>query len=192
MKIKNLLVFLFFLCSTCLFSKPLIDGYSNKNEIPETSKTAMEIMDQTIQSLSLKYNIHACGFGMDEDKGFTYLEITFEVFRPLERDKARIMLIDCLDVFLKNINTNEKIKPHLKTHPFTFKNVGIVFYIADANNRDLVHPDICVAAARSSGIYYRTNDPETGRYKEKYEETHEEALALIKKQLATRLQNKNE
>lgn len=190
MKLKNLLIFLFLLKISFLFSNQLNNKYKDANKISEADKTAMHIIDETSKSLSIKYNLHACGFGMDEDKGLDYLEITFEVFRPLKIEKARSMLIDCLQVFLKNINNNEKIRPYLKTYPFTFKNVGIIFYISDTNHKDLVHPNICVAAARSSGIYYRTQDPEnTNRYKEKYEETHEEALELVRKFQASVFKN---
>jgi len=93
------------------------------------------------------------------------------------------MLIDCVEIFLNNINSNEAIRPHLKGYPFTYKNVGIVFYIADKSHEDLFHPNISVASCTSIGVYFRTNDPENiHRYKGRYKETHEEALELVKKQ----------
>lgn len=152
---------------------------SSQENIPESDKIALNLIDQTGKSLSAKYGLHPCGFGIDN--GFEYLEISFEVFRVLTREEARSMLIDCTQTFINNINSDEKIRPHLKYYPVTFQNAGIEFYIRDKNNKDIFHPNVCVATCSASGVYFYTTDPVTDRFKEKSVETHEKALELVKK-----------
>jgi len=155
--------------------------FQNKKN-PEPTKAAMEIISETSNLLASKYNMIPCGNGINMDEKIEYLSIEFHVFRPLTKDKARAMLFDCIDAFLENINSNESIKSHLNNYPFIQKNVGVVFYITEKNYKYLYPPHICVAQCSPSGVYFMTNDPENKfQYKETYEETHEEALALVKK-----------
>jgi len=180
-KIKKIIPLLIILLSGSLIVHPFLNGSSHREQIPEPDKTALNIIDQTINILSPKYDMHPIGFGMNGK--FEHLSIEFQIFRPLKKDEARAMLFDCIEIFLNNINSNETIRPHLKDYPFTYKNVGIVFYIADKNHEDLFHPNISVAACTSFGISFDTKDPENiHRYKGRYKETHEEALELVKKQ----------
>lgn len=179
---KKILLFnsiaLFIICFICFSS---MKEPSNVKELPEADKIALNIIEQTISSLSSKHNIHGIGYGM---KGkFQGLDISFEVLRPLTKEQARIIILDCAEIFLGNINSNEKIKPYLKDLPFTLKNIGVTLFIKDTNSGDIFYPNICIAACTSRGVYFRTTDPQTDRFKETYEETHEEALALVKGQL---------
>ncbi|NGX36948.1 MAG: hypothetical protein K1000chlam2_00094 [Chlamydiae bacterium] len=176
---------IFYLVLFPLFFSQVI-GSAMQSEIPEPDLTVHQIMDDTIEILQKKYNIHPCGIGMNGK--FEYLEISFEVRRPLEKDEAREMLFDCADEFLKKINSNEKIRPYLKNYPFDLKNVGIVFFIKNIDRRDLFDPNISVSLTHHSGVVYFTNDPEnTFRYKKTYKETHEEALKLVNEYRAKKI-----
>jgi len=180
-KIKKIVPLLIILLSGCFIIHPILNGSSNREQIPESDKIALNIIDQTINILSPKYDMDPIGFGMNGK--FEHLSIEFQIFRPLKKDEARVMLMDCVEVFLNNINSNEAIRPHLKDYPFTYKNVGIVFYIRDKNHEKFFHPNISVARYSTGRVFFRTNDLEKKyQYKETYEETHEEALELVKKQ----------
>ena len=160
------------------------------NQLPEPDRIAHNIIDETIDILTKKHPIKPCGIGMNGK--FEYLEISFQVSEILNKQKARAMLFDCKEIFLEKINNNEKIQPYLKSHPFTFENVGIVFYIGDEKNNDVFHPEISVARWSSNGVSFKTTDKENiYRFKEVYQETHEEALALVKKNQIAQ-QSKNE
>ena len=179
-KVSRLLVSLFFL----LFFVDLSAGNILDDQIPEPDRIAFEIINETVDILTKKYPLELCGTGMNGK--FEYLEISFEVSKILDRQKAREMLIDCVEIFLEKINTNEKIQPYLIAKPFTFENAGIVFFIRDEKNNRVFHPAITVAACSSHGISFRTKEKENiFQYKEVYEETHEEALAHLKQSRKT-------
>ncbi|NGX48322.1 MAG: hypothetical protein K1000chlam3_01713 [Chlamydiae bacterium] len=167
----------FFLLTILLFVQ---FGTFSNILIPEPDATVHDVMDKTIDILAKKYNLNPCGIGMNGK--FEYLEISFQIRKNLNRDEIRTMLMDCGEEFLKNVNSCEKIKPYLKPNPFTIKNTGIVLFIRDENNNDVIHPEICDAALDNGEISYHTQSKENRfRYKETYEESYEEASALLEK-----------
>jgi hypothetical protein len=121
--------------------------------------------------------------GVGMEKRFLRLELCFQVQRKMSKDEARDLLFVCAEELMNDINANERLRPYLLEYPFTLKNVEICFYLSDSDGKDLYHPDICVAAFKSYGLYFRTNDPDNEfKYLETSEETHEEALALARGQ----------
>jgi len=164
------------------FGLLLFSNIAFSHKISDPNQVAMKMIDETASFLGSKYDIISCGNGIDMDEQIEYLQISFHIFRKLPIDEARAMLFDCIDTFLEKINSDESIKPHLQDHPFTLKNVGIVFYISEKEYKDVLHPNICVARCSTSGVFFCTQDPENSyRYKDRIKETHEEALALVKK-----------
>ncbi|NGX48167.1 MAG: hypothetical protein K1000chlam3_01557 [Chlamydiae bacterium] len=168
--------------------------FYNKSEvknIPEPDLIAFKVIDQTSELLKEKYGLHPFGHGM-KDK-FEYLEIIFNIARPLSKEEAREILIDSTYIFLEKINTNKELKKYLKEYPFTFKNAGITLHIYGHEKEELFHPNICTAACTASGLRFYTNDPDDSfKFKETTEETHEEALDLVKKQNQIAQQSKDE
>ena len=159
--------------------------------IPEPDQIALNQIKETSEKLKKTYNINPIGYGMDGK--FEYLEISFEAFRNLPKKQARELLINCVEEFMNDINSNEKLRPHLKEYPFTLKNVGIVFYISDSTGKDFYDPNLCVAGCTKNGLRFKTNDPnQKYKYKETTEETHEEALDLVKKQKQLAQKSKDE
>jgi len=184
-KIITKITILFSLIVLMLNSKAI----SIQTEISEPDATVHEIMDNTIATLAKKYNLNPCGIGMNGK--FEYVEISFQTHRSMEKDEIRVILLDCTDVFLKNINSCEKIRPYLKDYPFTNKNAGIVLFIHDEKDYDVFHPQICCASSDRGEISYHTQSKDNlFRYKETYEETYEQALDIVKKQIAQKKPDK--
>ncbi len=180
--------FILFLFVFLISSIEKHSAFSNEIQMPQEDQKVHEIIDSTIQSIKNNYNLLPCGMGIEGK--FNYLEISFETNKLLEKDDARQILTECVEEFLKKINTNE-IRNYLKPYPFTHENVGIIIYINDENRSEPLHPKIALASASKGRIIYRTIDPKnTFSFKEKYEETYEQALDLVKKQLAQKTSDK--
>jgi len=180
MKTNLVLLGLLFAFSPVFFCASVTDMFPDKEEIPEPDQVMMRIIDQTTNELEKKYHIHSCGIGMSGK--FKYVCIEFQIFKELTKDESRAMLLDCIEIFLEKINANEKIRKYLVTYPFTKKNVGICFYIRNRNKEETFHPEICVTEWSARGVTFYTRDPEKKYgYKEILEETHEEAIELVKK-----------
>lgn len=160
--------------TTSMFSK------SVNERIPKDDKIALAIIDETAATLKRRHKLHPCGFGMGGMELFKTLDIQFQVIGTLSREKARVILLDCVEEFLKNINSNEEIKPLLINYPFSHENVSLTLFIRDKNNNKLYHPNISVVSFRRRGLEFITNDPDNEyKYKEEYLETYQEACQLV-------------
>lgn len=160
---------------------PFLQMFPDKNQIPESDQLMIKIMDSAVNEVEKKYGLYGIGFGMRGKNKFEGISLEFQMDRQVTKDEARAILLDCANIFSEKINKNELIKPHLMEYPIDNKNVGITFYIEDENQTKVFHPNICVACWSRKGVYFRTNDPDVEYgYKETAEETHEEALELVK------------
>lgn len=157
-----------------LFNKSEMQGLSEPTQI------VYQIINETSLELSKKYLLRPIGLGVN--KGYEYLEISFQIFEPLSKDEARIILLDSVRIFIENVNNSNKLKPYLKKNPYSIEEVGIVIYIRGKNNEDLVHPRISIASLTRGELRFSTNDPENlMKFKERTKETYEEALAHVEK-----------
>jgi len=112
---------------------------------------------------------------------FLRLDLCFVVHRKLSKDEARELLFVCAEEFMNDVNANEELRPYLLEFPFTLKNVGISFYFQEEDGAEFHHPDLSYAAWRSGKMEFATKDPKkNGSFQVFDQETHEEALALIK------------
>jgi hypothetical protein len=139
----------------------------------------MDQIDKSGAKLEKAYDILHVGYKM---KGkFLHLELCFDVPRKMSKNESRKLLLNCAQEFMNDINANEELRPYLLEYPFTLHNVGINFYLGESDGADLYHPNYSFAACRPRGIEFITTDPvKKCGFKQVDEETHEEALALIK------------
>jgi len=158
-----------------------IDIWQEENHSSPSEKAVIQVINKTADTIEKKYNITRTGYGVNGD--IKFLEICFQIAHPMKKNEARKVLLDCQGIFLSNINSSEKLRPALKNYPFGNENAGIKFFFSTPSGGEIFHPNICVAAINKRGLYFRTDDPENEfRYKETYQETHEEAIAKVKAQ----------
>lgn len=123
------------------------------------------------ESSGLMDSVNMLGFGLD-------------INRPLTREEARVILLDCIQELITTVNENEQIRPFLKNYPFTTKNIRVSVYSSQPDWGFVYDPYITVASiSESNEVYYRTKDKDPAKkyvYKNEYHESYEEALALVK------------
>lgn len=176
---KKIAIFLFILIICCSFVGFFFNN-SGDDEMPLKDQIALKVINETAKTIEKKYKLHPIGTAMSGMDKFRSLGIQFETEGLLSKEQARVLLIACVQELLKNINSNEEIKPLLINNPFTHENVSFTLFIRDKNNNKLYHPNISVAALGSCGLEFITNDPDNEfKYKEKCQETYEEAYQLV-------------
>ena len=75
-------------------------------------------------------------------------------------DQARELLVDCVELFLAEINSNEKMRPYLFNQPFSVEDIGITIFIHDEKGKKLFDPYISVVSLDWGKVSFRTNDPD--------------------------------
>jgi hypothetical protein len=102
------------------------------------------------------------------------LSTDFEVIQEaFEVEKARELIIEGTQKFLKSINTNPHVTPHLNHYPFTSKDLDYSVGIVDKDFNLLGHVFIC-----KGKVLYSKTDPSENLCRV-HEESYEEALERV-------------
>lgn len=142
---------------------------------------AHNITGKVSKKLEKKHKMSLFGTGGGMMHCVEMMSMSFEIYRSLNLDEARRLIIDCVKEYAQAINNDEKIRPYLKTYPF--KNVHIVVYIENSDGSNIYHPDICIVSYENKKVVYRTKDKNKKYgYKSEWSETFEEALQIIQQQ----------
>ncbi len=128
-----------------------------------------------------KYNMKPCGSGVAMPGGpIQEVTLCFETKHTYTKEQLRDLLIKFSGEFLRLVIENKEIQEFLKEKPFIIKNIEIIIYNHDENGFSLKDPQISVANISQGRLYYKTVDPEDSfKYKNKYQESYEEALKIL-------------
>jgi hypothetical protein len=153
-----------------------------KPKARDYADVAREIRGKAGRSLSKKHKMEFVGVSGGMMDSVYMIGLRFQMRRPMEREEARMRLVDCAEELIEAVNSNEEIRPHLQDFPFTTKNIEVVIFISDETGRGLYDPDISVVSlGESDDIYYYTNDQSNpNKYKHQYRESYQEARTKVK------------
>jgi len=157
--------------------------FSRGTDLNNPAEIAGDILDNTEAfALKKKFPLHACGTGMMMPSGVVQkLTLCFQSKTLLTRNQLRVLLIECGEELLQQINSNKHIQRFLVKNPFTIKEVSIVIYNKDKEGNTPYDPLIVTADISGSILTFFTKDPQDKWvYKNEFEETYEEALEIIK------------
>ncbi len=147
---------------------------------PDYAVLAEKIQKEKAGIFSNRYNMILVAEGGDMMDTVNVFRLHFELKGPLSKDKLRKILVDCVEELLEGINSEPRLKGHLKMEPFTEEGVDIALFVVDAKGEEVAHPEISVAAARRSTIKYKTADlANPNVYKSETEESYEQAKRLV-------------
>ena len=124
------------------------------------------------------YLIASGGQMMDNIK---VVHLSFDLKKKVEIEEARIMLIEMTQKFIKQVNSDEIIRPHLNNYPFSHLNAEFTLNFKDNHHIYLNEGIACVMMGKDK-IYYAISDSIEGPLKVIYEENYIEALEKVKAQ----------
>jgi len=175
----NIFIFLnsFFLNASSFNDTQTVSN-KQKNQAVKESSLIMKCLDKASNEIEKKYRFSAIGYGVSG----TYKEVSldFQVFSPLSEEETRYLLFDCSEILIKNLNLHAAENPSSQKK-YSYKDVGIGFFIYGKKHEDLFDPQICCARLAGDRLYFRTQEPKNFCYVKYIEETHEEARALVEK-----------
>ncbi|MDF2549907.1 MAG: Conserved hypothetical rane protein, partial [Chlamydiales bacterium] len=111
-----------------------------------------------------------------------FLNLNFNVYRKLEKEEIRVLMVDSVKAFLNHINEKKDLTPCLSDVPFTLKNIRLNFFFKDRNKKDLNYPAIGLACIDgSNGLTYLMFDGKNSRSVKREEESFEDAIKALEK-----------
>ncbi len=150
-----------------------------EHQSPRYVQLAHEITDKTAKKLEKKKGLVLVGTGGGMMNDIQMMMMGFSFYEVVSIEEARKLLIYSVELYLKRINTNEEIRPHLHDDPFTEKNVEIVIYFHDSKGYDVPKNNINIAAARDGSLIYYIDAPDTHGLKTIHRESYKEALNIV-------------
>jgi len=127
MKLKTFL----FLLVACFFFQTILQGNAvfDRHVSPEYVLIADTIIKEMAQKLSKRYEMKVIGEKTGMAKCINLVGLRFQKLGPLSKEKLREILVDCVEEFLQALNSNEKLRPHLKMYPFTSEGLDIAIFL---------------------------------------------------------------
>jgi hypothetical protein len=162
-------------------------GFVMSNRCPDYQPSKGEqlvnsILAKTAEIIKKKHNIKPSGAGAAMPGGpIKELTLCFDTKGPYSKEQLRGLLIKSAHELLKQVNECEAIQQFIKNPPFTIRNVEIIIYNNDKGGNDVYDPEISTGSISQGNLIYRTTDKDDDfKYKNRFEESYEEALKAIK------------
>jgi hypothetical protein len=172
-----------------LLISPLIFSFSffKSKKVRDYAEIAREIRAEVGTKLSKKHQMDQIGVGGGMMGSVYMIGLSFQIFHPMDRNEARMRIVDCVEELLAAVNSNEEIRPFLKDYPFTSKNVQVSIYSSYPDGREALDPYISVVSVYiSDNIHFSTVEADQSTYKHRYHEPYSEALAIVRSSMATK------
>ena len=173
---------IFILAFFGMVSLQVLSGDNSVNDDPVTLER--QLLARSSARLSLIYNFRCIGIGESVDGKIRMLGLSFECHRQLEKAEARRLLLTCVEDFLKDINSDDKLRPHLRNIPFTDKDIRFSIHFSYPDGNDVHTPLICSAFVSRGTVFFSTLDPHDPYKFYNENETFEEAVRIVESEKA--------
>ena len=155
--------------------------YPLQSEItPENEMIAHKISLETAKELHSRLNIEPIGVGGGMVGTIQTLSLSFRSYQILSLENARKLLIECVDTYLKKINTSSEVQPFLAEVPFTAHRVNLMFLVLEKNDHFKGANSLANFYIDNGKIVYKKYNTTTQKLEKVHEESYEEALAIVR------------
>src|SRR5262249_6511208 len=150
-----LLIFLFFLGIAIIsFMHSDID-----QEMSEESKMLYGFAAREGKELGKKYGMSFSGVGGGTDHGIWFITVCFQHYDSFfTEERARKLIIDCLQEFLEIANKDEALRPFLKVYPLKPENINMNIFNYTNDHNFIFYPYICTVSTSDGEIGLFTKD----------------------------------
>ena len=105
--------------------------------------------------------------------GIKKLTMSFQYYQSVNIETARQLLVDSVEKYLANINSNEDIRASLYEYPFTPKGIEIVIFFLNPNGSKVDPKKIWIAASNQGRVTYYTRSSRDAKLEALYTETYD-------------------
>ena len=168
---------MFFCVIACLAWQNL-----NLNRAPG-DKFTNQVISRVSKKLSKKYGLEISAIGGGEDKeGIWRITVHYHYYgAPLDLAKSRAIMVNIIELYLNEINNDEKIRPYLKNYPFLITNLNLALITNQIDGQWCFDPYMDTIGTMGDTIDYNTRDAENRlKYKNTIVEKYEDALRIVK------------
>jgi hypothetical protein len=145
----------------------------------EKVRISSEIRSKTAKKLKNEMGLIPFGFSGTMIHQIKELGLTFQYNQPVDLQQARRMLVRAENIFLNEINSNEKIRPYLIQYPFDSKNVEVMILLQKSDGSKVDQGELTLIVCRGGVLKYEIHNADTHLLSTIHEETFEEAVQRL-------------
>ena len=148
----------------------------------EKVRIANKVRSEAAKKIQNELGLIPCGFGGGMMHKIRNLHLAFFYYEPLDLKDSRKMLIQAVNIFLNEINSNEKIRPYLCEYPFLPKDISLIIVLKKPDGNKVDQGDFAILVFRDGIAQYKFHDPDSdSEYPPfiAYEESYEEAVEKL-------------
>jgi len=129
------------------------------------------VFSEVISNMEEKYHMQCFASGGAMMDSIKSLKLSFDLYRPIQVDEAREILVDLTEIFLNAVNQKVKIHPYLANYPFLPENLNILICFSNLDGSIIVSPEISSISLVHGEVLYKVRGLESsyGRIKTKVE-----------------------
>lgn len=146
------------------------------SDVVNYEKFAHKITIKTAQKLRDEKGLYLIGTGGQMMDDIQMMYMGFQYFKPINVESGRDLLVCSIQLYLNEINQNEKVNPYLHSYPFTVKNVEIRIWIRNPDGSKVSSDELRYISAIDGILSYYMDGTEEYSRETVHEETYEEAL----------------
>jgi hypothetical protein len=138
-----------------------------------------EIVNNFSKEMKQRFGLTCIGTGGIMPEDVQLILVSFEICRHVSIEEARKLEIEATEALVKLVNAHEKIRPYLRTFPFTIE--GTEVPIAFVNERGESHTDgsVTFIFQMYNRLFYRHQRKEVSYLEPLYEESYREAYNTV-------------
>jgi hypothetical protein len=149
----------------------------------EKDQVVNKVLNSVAKTLSRRHGMSCVGSGGAMMYQVEYLDLTFSMNRPLNKEEARSIIIDSVDEFINSVNKDVKLRRFLEVYPFCPKNISVGILLTNYDGTNLFHPQLTTVGFVNGNVLYITDDKENSwKHKEKIKESYDEAKRILEEQ----------
>ena len=190
-----LIMLLSFLLIYPIFSAENVVSPEELQKWEDCEKVTNHLTQNFIKKMYSQKSLVAIGTGGGSsylENGLRMLSVEFEIYQKSDIQQARMLLIECVEAYLEQINKTIEFKQYASSFPFDFKNISIGIYFTDKKSRKLeTPPSLAVASADEGKLRYSIDPDPKGPLKTIRKETYQEAYSLARLRNYTEPDSKN-
>ena len=170
-----------------MFSAVLVGSFMSRlfflYPLPKEEQLVNQILADAAKIIRDKCCLHPSGAGAAMPEGpIRKLVLTFDTKKPHTKEELRKLLIETAHVLLNQVTQNEEVQQFIYEKPFTIKNVQITIFNRQKNGLNVLDPGVSNVQIMRGVLNYSSIDQEDRfKYKNKHEESYEEAMEILKK-----------
>src|SRR5262249_20682617 len=119
----------------------------------QEDKMEHEVRIQTKSKLTKEMTLVSFGFGRPEQ--IKLFELLFQCRRSLNLQEGRKFLVNAIDQFLSEVNSDEKLRPYLDHYPFQPKDINLSILLLSPKETE---EELSVITAREGILEYQKRE----------------------------------